>query len=224
MDLLGYIWEKSRDARYSYREGTFKNERRHAPTVLLGWVSASLKFMKIFVIRHGETDSNQNGFVMGNRVDESLNETGIKQAETIVTDLVGEKFDVIFSSTLKRALETAQIINKQLNLQVVVDKRIVERDFGSLTGKSWNQIEKEFRSTAHTEDRAQKYDYTSFGGETAEDVKQRLLSFLDLVKKEYGSKKVLIIAHGGIMKMLQHLYTEGEIFTPENGSLHSFDI
>lgn len=180
--------------------------------------------MKIFVVRHGQTESNQKKLVMGNRIDESLNDLGINQAETIATELGSQRFDIIFSSTLKRALETAEIIKKHLNTPIVVDARLVERDFGSLTGKNWNQIEKEFSKTAHDDDRAQRYDYTKFGGETAEDVKGRLLAFLDFIKKEHGSEKVLIVAHGGIMKMLQHLYTEEAIFTPENGALQSFDV
>lgn len=180
--------------------------------------------MKIFVIRHGQTESNQRGFVMGNRIDESLNDEGIHQAEKIVAELDAEKFDIIFSSTLKRALETAGIIKKHIDAPVIIDGRLVERDFGSLTGKDWSEIEKELSETAHTDDRAQRYDYTRFGGETAEDVKRRLLAFLDFIKKEHSSKKILIVAHGGIMKMLQHLYTKETIFTPENGTLQSFDI
>lgn len=161
---------------------------------------------------------------MGNRIDESLNDEGIIQSEKIASELAAQQFDLIFSSTLKRASETAEIIKKHIGAPVIVDGRLVERDFGSLTGKDWSQIEKEFSKTAHDDDRAQRYDYTKFGGETAEDVKRRLLAFLDFLKKEHGSKKVLIVAHGGIMKMLQHLYTEETISTPENGTLQSFDI
>ncbi|QQR82825.1 histidine phosphatase family protein [Candidatus Campbellbacteria bacterium] len=52
--------------------------------------------MKIFVVRHGQTESNQRGFVMGNRIDEPLNNEGIHQAEKIATELGKEKFDIIF--------------------------------------------------------------------------------------------------------------------------------
>ncbi|QQR82824.1 histidine phosphatase family protein [Candidatus Campbellbacteria bacterium] len=131
---------------------------------------------------------------------------------------------LFFSSTLKRALETAEILKKHIDAPIIIDDRLIERDFGLLTGKNWNEIEKEFSETAHNDDRAQKYDYTRFGGESAEDVKRRLLAFLDFIKKEYGSKKILIVAHGGIMKMLQRVYTQEIIFTPENGTLQTFDI
>ena len=180
--------------------------------------------MKIFVIRHGETESNQKRLIMGNRIDESLNDKGVEQAEKVARELVAEKFDVIFSSTLKRAQETAEIIKRHVNLPLVIDRRLGERDFGSLSGKNWSQIEKGVSETAHADDRAQRYDYTQFGGESAEDVKQRLLDFLDFLKKEHSSEKILIVAHGGIMKMLQHLYTEEKTFTPENGMLQSFEV
>ena len=162
---------------------------------------------------------------MGQRVDEPLNDTGIKQAEELSEGLSGESFGVIFSSPLKRAKETAEIINKDSGITIRIDDRITERDFGSLSGKNWDKIKSEAYWTVHDDDRAQKYDYSSFGGETAKEVKERLLSFLDDLKKEHKNKKVLIVAHGGIMKILQLIYGEGqEIFTPENAKLYCFDI
>lgn len=180
--------------------------------------------MQIYVVRHGQTDSNKNGLIMGQRIDESLNEEGIRQASVLSENLEKEGFDVIFSSPLKRALQTAETISKKFNTPMLIYERLLERDFGSLSGKTWEQIEEILQKDAHAKDRAQTYDYHSFGGETASDVKERVLSFLDFVKKEYGSKKVLVVSHGGILKRLQSLYKEEDIFTPENGSLHVFDI
>lgn len=161
---------------------------------------------------------------MGQRVDESLNEEGVRQTHALSENLSKEDFDIIFSSPLKRALETAEIISKENNTPILVDERLLERDFGSLSGKTWEQIEEILQKDAHKKDQAQMYDYHSFGGETASDVKERIQDFLDFIKREYGSKKVLIVSHGGVMKRLQSLYKEGEVFTPDNGSLHVFDI
>lgn len=181
--------------------------------------------MRIYIVRHGQTDSNKNRQLMGQRIDESLNKIGIRETEKLSKSLVGEDFDIIFSSPLKRALETAEIINKNFNILIKTDNRLKERDFGSLSGKSWDEIESETSWNAHDDDRAQKYNYSSFGGETVGEVRTRLLSFLENIKKEYKNKKVLIVAHGGIMKLMQNIYkTKEEIFTPKNTELYSFDI
>lgn len=63
----------------------------------------------IYIVRHGQTDWNLEGRYQG-RTDIDLNETGIKQAEKIRQELKSVKFDKVFSSPLKRAYKTAQII------------------------------------------------------------------------------------------------------------------
>ncbi|MFH8132552.1 MAG: histidine phosphatase family protein, partial [Candidatus Aenigmatarchaeota archaeon] len=67
--------------------------------------------MKILLVRHAETEGSEKGIFLGS-IDESLNEKGRKQAEKLAERLKKEKIDVIFSSKLKRAKETAEIINR----------------------------------------------------------------------------------------------------------------
>ncbi len=180
--------------------------------------------MKIYITRHGQTDSNKERRLMGQKINDSLNEVGIKQSEELAKSLLKEEFDIVFSSPLKRALETSEIIKKQLNIPIITDKRLTERDFGSLSGKSWDEIENSSPWTTRENDLAQKYDYSSFGGETAKDVEKRLIDFLEYLKKEYSDKKILIVAHGGIAKLLQHIYRDKEVFTPKNCTVSSFEI
>ena len=68
--------------------------------------------MKIYITRHGQTDSNKERKLMGQKIDDSLNEVGIKQAKELAKSLFEEGFDIIFSSPLKRASETSEIIKK----------------------------------------------------------------------------------------------------------------
>jgi broad specificity phosphatase PhoE len=180
--------------------------------------------MKIYIARHGQTDLNKQKVLQGSRTDHSLNETGIKQAEELSKNLSGSSFDIIFSSTLKRAKETAEIVNKKFNVPLMIDERLVERDFGNLSGRSWEQIKSDPSWTVQNEETSQNYDYSPFGGETSEDVKSRLLSFLENLKKEYQGKKILIISHGGVLKFMQRMSGETNLFTPENGALYDFEI
>ena len=74
--------------------------------------------MKVWIIRHGQTDWNKNGKIQGS-TDIELNETGIKQAEEVIPTFNEHNFDLIISSTLKRAMKTAQIINREKNVEII---------------------------------------------------------------------------------------------------------
>ena len=77
----------------------------------------------IYVVRHGQTDWNLEGRFQG-RIDIPLNEKGKSQAKKTKEKLEGIKFDKVFSSPLKRALETAKIITDE---PIDIDDRIIER-------------------------------------------------------------------------------------------------
>lgn len=159
---------------------------------------------------------------MGQRVNESLNEEGVKQAKDLARNL-DKDFDLIFTSPLKRAVETAKLISEQIGASIIERAELMERDFGSLSGKGWEEMpdDGEYKKN----DFEQKYDYRPFGGESAEDVKNRLIKFMDELKKEYSDKKVLIVAHGGILKMAHFMFSEEHLkMTPNNASLHEFNI
>ena len=97
--------------------------------------------MKIFVTRHGQTEWNALGKIQG-RKDIELNEIGREQAEMTRKKLMNEKIDLIISSSLKRAKETAEIINKEFNVEILEDKRLVERGFGDFEGITKLELKK----------------------------------------------------------------------------------
>lgn len=118
--------------------------------------------------------------------------------------------------------QTAEILNKDLGLPVYYDARLRERGFGSLEGKEWSSFDPD--GSLHQKDDRQEYDYRSFGGESVEDVKHRLFaSFKDIVQKE-GGQPVLIVAHGGVIRLLQHLYGRDVERLIRNGSVHEFNL
>lgn len=146
--------------------------------------------MEILLTRHGQTKWNVLGKVQG-RADIELNEEGIKQAEETGKILENENIDLIICSPLKRAKQTAQIINKNRNIPIIYDKDIIERDFGEFEGM--NKTDFDFAGYWSYK---QNYEY-----EKAENIKnffERVYKFLDRIKVQYTDKKVLIVAHGGI--------------------------
>jgi broad specificity phosphatase PhoE len=89
-----------------------------------------------YFARHGETDWNKKRIYIG-RQDIPLNETGKMQAAQMYHCLKNEKISHIVSSPLKRALQTAEIINKKMQLPLTIIEELQESTFGSAEGKSY---------------------------------------------------------------------------------------
>lgn len=183
--------------------------------------------MKIFIVRHGETDSNRAKKIMGKRIDEPLNSEGIGQATKIADSMCENNFDIIFTSPLKRASQTAKIIAEKIKAPIIEKDELMERDFGSISGKSWDDMTKIVSKDSNLQkiDSEQKYDYRPYGGECVENVKERLSKFFDELRSHYYNKKILIVAHGGTIELMHLLFLEKPIEkTPDNIAIHEFDI
>jgi probable phosphoglycerate mutase len=89
--------------------------------------------MKVILVRHGETDWNRRGWAQG-LSDNEMNETGEKQAEAVALALKGEKVDAIYTSPLKRAVATAQSINRFHRVKIETIEGLKELDIGKLDG------------------------------------------------------------------------------------------
>ena len=97
---------------------------------------------KLLLVRHGETDWNRHGRWQGGS-DTQLNDLGREQARALAEELDGE-IDVLYSSDLARARETAEIVAAKLGLEVRLDPRLRERGFGSWEGLTTIEIEERF--------------------------------------------------------------------------------
>ncbi|MBX4188401.1 MAG: histidine phosphatase family protein, partial [Candidatus Doudnabacteria bacterium] len=126
--------------------------------------------MELIFVRHGETEFNKHKQVMGQRIDALLDEKGLEQAHEVLPKLPKE-FVLIYSSPLKRAAQTAQVIADYFDKNIEIRKELMERDFGSLSGKTWKEMEDETGKPMFELDSKQEYDYSEFGGESASQVK-----------------------------------------------------
>ncbi|MDD4351847.1 MAG: histidine phosphatase family protein [Candidatus Gracilibacteria bacterium] len=158
--------------------------------------------MKLFLVRHGETDWNVNQLFQG-QTDVPLNENGLSQAEDLAFKLKDEGFDAIFSSDLQRALATATIINGYHDLKIQETKLLREKNFGEMEGKLREEVEK-----AHPQYFLQEggvsLDYVIPGGESWNAVYSRVKKFFAALKKQ-DYKQVLLVAHGGVIRSYFHL-------------------
>ena len=177
--------------------------------------------MKIFVIRHGLTELNKRKIVNG-QIDEPLAPEGIEQAHAAIA-LIPQSVQHIYHSPLLRAKHTAQIVNSTRQLPIAAQDEITEIHMGSLVGKSWEEMgtEKDFK-ILH---RSVQFDYRAYGGESAEDVKKRVATFLQKINAKHRDHEVLLVTHGGIIRVL-HMLESGMTTADEieNAALLTFDL
>jgi probable phosphoglycerate mutase len=157
----------------------------------------------LYFIRHGETSSNKKKIRQGVQIDDYLDTQGILQIQQITKLVEVLKLDILFTSYLKRAEETAALINQSLKEPITIlhDFRLRERNFGSLSGKTHEDWDKILPNNKELE-AIQNYDYRPFGGESVEDVRQRAISaILDMIEN-YDHNNIGIITHNGVIRLL----------------------
>jgi broad specificity phosphatase PhoE len=179
--------------------------------------------MILYFVRHGETEFNKHHQLMGQRIDAPLDDKGLRQAHEVVAKLPKD-FDVIYSSPLHRAAQTARIIADYFNKNIEIRDELKERDFGSLSGKTWTEIDQETGRSLSAADERLTYDYQEYGGESAEQVKTRLQTFLAGVKDKHGDGVVVVVTHFGIISLMNQLYPHKERHVLSNTSVHKFEI
>lgn len=172
--------------------------------------------MKIYVMRHGETEGNKEGRLQG-WLDNPLNEYGVKLAELTGEGMKAEgiSFDAIYSSSLSRARVTAEIIAEKTgsNVEIQVDDRIKEINMGDWEGKKFRPGESEIDTEASKEFFRNPIKGAGFpGGENVREVMVRTQEFLrEVAAKDY--KSVLVSCHGcSLRSMLNFLYDDPENF------------
>lgn len=177
--------------------------------------------MKIFVIRHGETDLNKAHIIQGQTEDSELNATGLAQAQESIAVLPAG-LTICISSPLRRARQTAEIIARHFRIPVVFKDELKEKHYGSLSGKTKEEVAK---ITGHDNKSMNvALDLTKYGGESTEDVRARLTRFFEEVKSGYGKETPLIVTHLGIIRNMHRMLAGHELAEVANASVHEFEI
>lgn len=183
--------------------------------------------MKLFFIRHGQTDWNIEGKIQGSR-NIQLNDTGIKQAEELITKVLEEKykFSKIYSSPQRRAAKTAEILSKATNIQYIIDDGLGEIDFGAWEGLSWREVREQY-PTEYNEWYVNRRYTKAPEGESYEDMMKRVLKAIRKIIDE-NNEDVAIVTHSAVIMCLQCCLTntpfnEMKKFKPENTEILEID-
>ncbi len=152
----------------------------------------------ILLVRHGETDWNAEGRIQG-QTNSSLNERGRGQAEALAQQLAGERIDALYASDLDRARETAEILALRLDLPVVLDPDLRERNFGSWEGRTVAELEEESpgawaRWRDGNEGEGDVEDHVALAG--------RIRNAISRLAAAHPGGRILLVTHGGAMRVI----------------------
>jgi len=144
----------------------------------------------ILLARHGETDWNREGRWQG-WADPPLNETGRSQARRLAEQLRNTPFDAVYSSDLRRAQETADIVAEPHRVPVAADPGLREIDVGSWSGLTRAEIDNRFPGSERPD------------GESREEHLARVLRTVERIARAHAGQRILIVSHGGTMRALR---------------------
>ena len=160
--------------------------------------------LDLYIARHGQDEDNANGILNGRR-DTRLTELGKRQASDLGKGMLdlNISFDVVYSSPLDRALETAKIVSDILNIhkEPTVIEDLIERKFGVTTGKPASEIERLCSPNIIKTDTI-TYFLDPEGAETFPQLVDRGQKVLEYVRKKSAAGSILLVCHGDIGKLI----------------------
>jgi len=176
--------------------------------------------MKLYVARHGQTQWNAENRVCGS-TNLPLTDLGKEQAKLLAEKVKDYNIDVIISSPMMRAMQTAGAVSIATGIPVIMDGRLREHDYGSFEGIDRKKDEYW----------QQKYQFAAKfpEGESVLQLAQRVYNLLDDVKKAYPDKNVLLVCHGGVSRMIKTYFedmTNDEFFhySPDNAFVAEYEL
>jgi broad specificity phosphatase PhoE len=152
-----------------------------------------------YLARHGETKWNAENRICG-RSDVPLSEAGRRQAKRLAERLKPISFDALYSSPLKRAIDTARFISERIGLEPVVDDRLVELDYGQWEGKTLEEIMKNDVNTLRAWE-ADPGEVAPPGGESGLAAQQRVVHFLDSLAARHPKGQVAVVFHKTVCRL-----------------------
>jgi 2,3-bisphosphoglycerate-dependent phosphoglycerate mutase len=173
----------------------------------------------VLLARHGETDENAARRFQGHR-DPPLNDRGRAQARALGAALAGHGIRELWCSPLRRALQTAEIAGKVLDLRPRLDPRLVEVDVGAWAGRLYADLEAD-EPAAYAEWRSGSPAFRFPGGESLQEQGERVAEVLAEIAAD-ADKPVLVVCHGGVIREARRVLLGAPPGMPavENGSVH----
>ncbi len=155
----------------------------------------------IFLVRHGETQWNVEGRLQGQVQHVRLNKKGVRQSKLLAKRLAKEKIDMIYSSPLERALQTAEMIAEPHGLAIITHAGLSERSHGIMDGLTREEIRKNHPEVWKVYEATRELPGVD-GAETKEQLARRAFhAFMEIARQGPG-KNIVVVSHGAVNKAI----------------------
>jgi probable phosphoglycerate mutase len=176
--------------------------------------------MKLYFIRHGESEANVLREISNRGLKHGLTAKGRQQASTLAAKLKGSAITKVYASPLLRAQQTAEILSGALGVGYEISDALREYDCGILEGRSDQEAWDMHHAVSTDWFTNKKWDRHVEGGESFLDIKARFVPFVEqLIQQPDLSADIALVGHGGtfISMLPLVLYNIDHSFTLENG-------
>jgi probable phosphoglycerate mutase len=149
----------------------------------------------VIFVRHGQAENNVNRILVGRHIESHLTEQGRKQVEYAAKELKHVQIDRVVASPVIRAVETAEIICKEIGASYEIDERLYEIELGKLVGMNFDEVVSKYGNLF-----LKFYDehdpaLESFGVESFTSVKKRVKSLLEEATEKHVDRNILCVTH-----------------------------
>ena len=153
--------------------------------------------VRLFLVRHGETDHNKRGLALG-RADVPLNDHGQKQVRKLASATAHEPLTAVYSSPLRRALDTATAIADMQGLPVQVQESLVEMDIGEAEGLPYEEVRKRYPNIMTVDGCRDILP----NAERMLDVQRRAWGFVEKMQRNHSREGVAVVSHNMVILSL----------------------
>jgi probable phosphoglycerate mutase len=183
---------------------------------------AAIVYTHLIAIRHGETEWNSEGRLQGH-LNSVLNQEGLTQADALGARLARERLDLLISSDLGRALQTASAIATRTGLEILVEPRLRERNLGIFQGLTQAEAESRYPDE-YLHFKSNDPEFVIPEGESMRQLYERCVAcFADLAERHAGMT-LAAVTHGGVLAMLYRHATAMPLEAPRDFPLHNSGV
>ena len=183
--------------------------------------------MTVYVVRHGESESNVQG-KWGGRYNTALTPKGLEQAKLLTANLPDVHFEAIVASSLTRARQTAEVIKEALGIPLVLSDDFLERNMGVYEGLTKEEIIEKYPDLWERNVTRQLNDAPT-NGETYQQFFDRITRALQKLKADYPNQNVILVTHFFVSRVINWYCTrisfeEMHNYSPANCEIAKYTL
>jgi len=163
------------------------------------------KITRITTIRHGQTAYNVERRYAGS-IDVPLNEKGIEDAKKAAIRLMEYEFDIVITSGLKRAIQTAGLLVGERKLPIIQNVLCNERDYGKMQGLTFVEVEDITPRIMYLKLNSDFHSLNPPGGESFPDLRKRAEAFSQFLFENYAGSSILVVSSSAFMQQLHGMF------------------